>query len=86
MASKKAGPKPLEGMQWSLESPDDHWAQHDRTQVRYWLSLTSSERLAQAERYRVRVFGAGPYVLAPTFTILPSVVSPDEPVSHVEDE
>jgi hypothetical protein len=58
-------------MRWSLESPEDH----DREQVRYWRSRPSSERLAQAERYRVRVLGAGPYILARTFVLLPSVVS-----------
>jgi hypothetical protein len=61
-------------MRWSLESPDDHWAQHDPKQVRYWLSVPPSERLAQAERYRVRVLGAGPHLLTPTLAILPSVV------------
>ena len=74
-----AGPNqpagPLAGMRWSLESPDDHWARHDREQVRYWLSRPPAERLAQAEDYRRRVFGEGPYTLTRTFKWLPSVVS-----------
>ncbi len=70
--------RPLAGMRWSLESPEDHWARHDRDQVRYWLSVPFQERLAQAERYRVRVLGAGPYRLARTFTTLPSVVSTED--------
>jgi hypothetical protein len=70
---------PLAGMRWSLESPADHWARHDREQLRYWLSRPPAERLAQADGYRVRVYGAGPYTLTPTFTWLPSVVpSQDE--------
>jgi hypothetical protein len=64
---------PLAGMTWSLESPDQHWARHDREQVRYWLSRPPAERLAQAERYRVRVFGEGPYALLPTHAWLPPV-------------
>ena len=46
-----------------------------RDQVRYWLSRPPSERLARAEEYRVRVFGEGPYTLARTFKMLPSIVS-----------
>jgi hypothetical protein len=69
---------PLAGMSWSLESPDAHWARHDREQVRYWLSRPPAERLAQAEAYRVRVFGEGPFALARTFRWLPSVVSPSD--------
>ena len=72
-------PGPLAGMRWALESPDDHWARHDREQVRYWLSRPPAERLAQAEKYRMRVYGEGPYTLRRTFKWLPSVVSsPDE--------
>jgi hypothetical protein len=69
---------PLAGMRWSLESPEDHWARHDRDQVRYWLSRPAAERLAQADAYRTRVFGEGPYTLTRTFKWLPSVVTPDE--------
>jgi len=65
---------PLAGMPWSMESPEDHWARHDRVQVRYWLSVPFEERLRQAERYRVRVLGEGPFTLAPTLTLLPSAV------------
>lgn len=69
----------LAGMRWSLESPDDHFARHDREQVRYWLSRPPAERLAQAEAYRVRVFGEGPFSLTRRFRWLPSVISsPDE--------
>jgi hypothetical protein len=69
---RRAGP--LAGMRWSLESPDEHWARHDREQVRYWLSRPPAERLARAESYRVRVYGEGPYTLTRTFKWLPSVV------------
>jgi len=72
---RSAGRAPLAGMRWTLESSEDHWARHDGEQVRYWLSRPFAERLAQAERYRVRVLGEGPYVLGRTFTLLPSVVS-----------
>jgi len=65
-------------MSWSLESPDTHWARHDREQVRYWLSRPPAERLAQAEAYRVRVFGEGPFALSRTFRWLPSVVAPSD--------
>jgi len=65
-------------MRWSLESPEDHWARHDRAQVRYWASLPFAERLAQAERYRVRVFGAGPHGFPRRFTLLPPVASSGE--------
>ena len=70
---------PLAGMRWSMESPGYYRARHDRNQVRYWLSRPPAERLAQAEAYRRRVFGEGPYTLTRTFKWLPSVVtSPDE--------
>jgi len=75
---RPAGGAPLAGMGWSQESAEDHAARHDREQVRYWLSRPFSERLAQAERYRVRVLGVGPYVLARTFALLPSVVSTED--------
>jgi hypothetical protein len=65
-------------MRWSLELPEDHWARHDRDQLRYWLSRPPSERLAQAESYRVRVFGEGPYALVPTFKFVPSAVVPKD--------
>jgi hypothetical protein len=66
-------------MRWALESPDDHWARHDREQVRYWLSRPPSERLARAAMCRMRVYGEGPYTLKRTFQWLPSVLSsPDE--------
>jgi hypothetical protein len=72
-------PGPLAGMRWVLESPGDHWARHDRAQVRYWLSRPPAERLAQAASYRMRVYGEGPYAFRRTFKWLPSVVaSPDE--------
>ena len=71
--ARSAGP--LTGMSWSLESPEEHWTRHDRDQVRYWLSRSPSERLARAAEYRVRVFGEGPYTLARSFQMLPSVVS-----------
>lgn len=70
--------RPLAGWRWSLETPEDHWARHDREQVRYWASLPFAERLAQAERYRVRVSGVGPFAFPRTFKLLPSVVAPDE--------
>ena len=66
---------PLAGMRWSLESADTHWARHDREQLRYWLSRPPAERLAQAERYRTRVYGEGLYALIRPFKWLPSVVS-----------
>ena len=75
---RSPGGAPLAGMRWSLESPEDHAARHDSEQVRYWLSQPPSERLAQAERYRVRVLGGGPYALARTFALLPSVVSTED--------
>ena len=65
---------PLAGLGWSFEAPGDHWARHDREQVRYWLSRPPAERLARADDYRVRVYGEGPYTLRRTFTWLPSVV------------
>lgn len=65
---------PLAGMLGRLESPDEHWACHDRAQLRFWLSQPFAERLAQAERYRVRQFGEGPHRLPRTFRLLPSVV------------
>jgi hypothetical protein len=65
---------PLTGMRWSLESPGDHWARHDREQVRYWLSRPPAERLARADSYRMRVYGEGPYTLMRTFKWLPPVV------------
>lgn len=72
-------PGPLAGMRWALESPDDHWARHDREQVRYWLSRPPAERLARADSYRMRVYGEGPYTLRRSFKWLPSMVSsPDE--------
>jgi len=67
--------RPLAGMRGRLESPDEHRARHDRAQLRYWLTQPSAERLAQAERYRVRRFGEGPHVLPRTFTLLPSKAS-----------
>ncbi len=74
-----AKPRPmsgaLAGMSWSLESPDNHGARHDREQVRYWLSRPPAERLAQAEAYRVRVFGEDPFALTRRVSWLPSVVS-----------
>jgi len=69
---------PLAGLRWSLESPEDHWTRHDREQVRYWRSRPPAERLAQAEAYRIRVFGEGPYTLVHTFKWLPCVVSSDD--------
>ncbi len=75
---RSSGGGPLAGMRWSLETPDDHWVRHDREQLRYWLSVPFAERLAQAERYRVRVLGEGPFLLGRTFTLLPSVVSTEE--------
>jgi hypothetical protein len=66
---------PLTGMRWVLESPDDHWARHDREQVRYWLSRPPAERLARAASYRMRVYREGPYTLRRTCQWLPSVVS-----------
>ena len=66
---------PLAGLRWSLESPEDHFARHDREQLRYWLSKSPAERLAQAEQYRIRVYGEGPYELKPVFQWLPSVVT-----------
>ncbi len=76
MASTPPAPL-LAGLRGRLESPEEHWARHDRVQLRYWLAQPVAERLAQAERYRVRHFGEGPHVLPSTFTILPSVVSDD---------
>ncbi len=66
--------RPLAGMRWSMESSEDHQRRHDPGQVRHWLSQPFSARLAQAESYRVRVLGAGPYKLPRTFRLLPSVV------------
>ncbi len=81
-ALRAVGPRlagrPLEGFRWSLESPEDHWARHDREQVRYWVSRPFTERLAQAERYRIRVSGVGPFPFPRTFALVPSVVSHDE--------
>jgi predicted lipid-binding transport protein (Tim44 family) len=69
--------RPLAGMRGRLESADEHWAHHDRIQLRYWLTQPVEERLAQAERYRVRRFGEGPHALPRTFQLLPSVVVGD---------
>lgn len=76
MASER--PSSLTGLRWSLESADEHDQQHDRSQVRYWLSRPADERLAQAEAYRVRVSGAGPHALVGTIQWLPSVVDGEE--------
>jgi len=65
---------PLAGMRGRLESPEAHWAGHDQAQLRYWLAQPVQERLAQAERYRVRQFGEGPHLFPRTFKLLPSVV------------
>ncbi len=72
----KAGTRsyPLAGIRGRLESPEEHWVRHDRAQLRYWLTQSVEERLAQAERYRVRRFGDGPVEFPRTFTLLPSVV------------
>lgn len=67
--------RPLAGMRGRLEPPEEHWACHDQAQLRYWLAQPVAERLAQAERYRVRQFGEGPHVLPRTFKLLPSVVT-----------
>jgi len=70
--------RPLAGVPGRLESSKEHWARHDRAQLRYWLSQPVAERLAQAERYRVRQLGEGPHVLPRTFQLLPSVVSDEQ--------
>ena len=69
---------PLTGMRWVMESPDEHWARHDREQVRYWMSRPPAERLERAASYRMRVYGEGPHALGRTFKWLPSVVSSRE--------
>lgn len=66
---------PLAGMRGRLEAPLEHWASHDQAQLRYWLAQPVQERLAQAERYRVRQSGDGPHGLPRTFKLLPSVVT-----------
>lgn len=45
------------GLAWAIERPDDHWAGHDVRLVAYWRSRPASERLAQADAYRIRVHG-----------------------------
>jgi hypothetical protein len=40
------------GVPWAFESPEAHWAEHDRRQVRYWRSRPPAERLARAAHYR----------------------------------
>jgi predicted lipid-binding transport protein (Tim44 family) len=67
--------RPLAGMRGRLESPEEHWARHDKAQLRFWLTRSFAERLAQAERYRMRQFGDGPHVFPRTFRLLPSVVT-----------
>ncbi len=71
--------RPLAGLRWSLESAGEHEARHDRDQLRYWLAQPADRRLAQAEAYRVRMCGEGPYRLGTTMRVLPSVVSGSGP-------
>jgi hypothetical protein len=53
----------VSGISWAFESPEDHWREHDARQVRYWLSRSPEERLAQVSVYRARVHGD---IVAPT--------------------
>jgi hypothetical protein len=45
------------GMTWAFEPPEEHWADHDTRQLRYWLTRPAAERLAQAAEYRRRLHG-----------------------------
>ena len=60
---KTSGVDSTTGLSWAVEPPDLHWNQHDARQVAYWRSRPPSERLAQAELYRLRVHGL---VVAPS--------------------
>lgn len=51
------------GLSWAFESPDQHWREHGARQLRYWLSRSPEERLAQAAAYRTHVHGD---IVAPT--------------------
>ncbi len=42
------------GMAWAFESPEQHWADHDRRQMRYWRTCFAQDRLTQAAEYRRR--------------------------------
>lgn len=45
------------GIPWAFEPPHEHWRLHDEHEVAFWRSQPPAERLAQADRYRVRVHG-----------------------------
>lgn len=45
------------GIPWMFEPPQEHWRRHDEREVAFWRSQPPEERLAQADRYRVRVHG-----------------------------
>jgi hypothetical protein len=49
----------LQPLVWRFETPEEHWAEHDRRQVNYWLTRPASERLARANALRERHTGAG---------------------------
>jgi hypothetical protein len=56
-ASKTSGRDSATGLSWALESPEQHWAEHDARQLAYWRTRSPEERLAQAAEYRWRRHG-----------------------------
>jgi hypothetical protein len=66
-----SGREPSSGTSWAFEDPQQHWADHDERQVRYWRSRPPAERLAQAERYRFRRHGHLPEPAVWTWRFLP---------------
>src|SRR5688572_30909589 len=54
---RSSGRDPSTGMTWAFESPEEHWAHHDRRQLEYWRTRSPEERLAQAAEYRYRQHG-----------------------------
>lgn len=54
---RSEGSDPTSGLKWVVEAPEVHWAEHDARLLTYWRSRPTSERLAQAAEYRVRIHG-----------------------------
>jgi hypothetical protein len=48
---------PFRPLIWRFQSHEEHWAEHDREQVRYWLTRPPSERLDRANILRERYEG-----------------------------
>lgn len=56
----REGREPSSGIAWAFEVPEEHWAEHDNRQVRYWRSRPPEERLARAAHYRFLRHGTIP--------------------------